>query len=257
MSKKDSTGTTDHRPTPLKIAVVTCAVLEDEITQLAGNVDHIVHIELMEQGLHNEPDRLTSEVQAMVERIETEKPEVDAIVLGYGLCSRGTEGVSPQRCKLVIPRAHDCLTLLLGSKERYTEYVAKHPGTYWHSPGWNRHHTPPGKERYEAAYRRYAEEFGEDNAEYLMEMEQNWFKSYDRATFVELGAGDVKGELEHTKQCADWLGWNFDHQRGDTRLLNALLTGDWNEEDFVVLEPGQTIRMTDDERVIEAADPED
>ena len=49
-----------------------------------------------------------------------------------------SRGVHAQRCRIAITRAHDCITLLLGSKERYAEYVAQHPGTYWYSAGWNR-----------------------------------------------------------------------------------------------------------------------
>jgi hypothetical protein len=238
-------------PVPrLRIAVVTCAVLEDEIAHFAAGLDHIVHIEILEQGLHNEPDRLRRELQQAIERVEA-TTDAEAIVLGYGLCSRGTEGVLTRRCKLVIARAHDCITHLLGSKEGYACYVCQHPGTYWYSPGWNRHHIPPGQERYEKLRAEYAEKYGEDNAEFLMETEQNWFKSYDRATYVHLGVGVTEQDLEYTKRCAEWLHWNLDHQAGDPSLLQALLAGDWDEERFVVLEPGQTFRMTADERVIE------
>ncbi|MAE61714.1 MAG: hypothetical protein CMJ49_10215 [Planctomycetaceae bacterium] len=235
---------------PPKTAIITCAVLEQEFAQFAEGLDYIAHVELMEQGLHNEPERLYQQVQLAIDRIEADQPDVQAIVLGYGLCSRGTEGVTARRCKLVIARAHDCITLLLGSKERYAQYLAEHPGTYWYSPGWNIHHTPPGKERYERQYQQYVDNFGEDNAEYLMEMEQHWFKSYDRATFVDLGTSDIDTHLDYTRKCADWLGWSFDRQHGDTRLLRALLEGRWDDEDFVVLEPGHTIRMTDGPEVM-------
>jgi len=36
----------------------------------------------------------------------------------------------------VVPRAHDCITLLLGSKERYAKLFGERPGTYWYSAGW-------------------------------------------------------------------------------------------------------------------------
>lgn len=240
----------DNFTPPLRTAVITCAVLEDEVAAFARGLPHIVHIEILQQGLHNEPDRLRTTLQAAVDRIEA-ATDAEAIVLGYGLCSRGTEGVRTQRCKLVLARAHDCITLLLGSKERYAQYVAEHPGTYWYSPGWNRHHIPPGQERYDRLYKEYCEKYGEDNAEFLMETEQHWFTSYDRATYIELGVGVTEQDLEFTRHCAQWLGWSCDHQHGDPALLQALLRGEWDPERFVVLEPAQTIRMTADERVIE------
>lgn len=234
-----------------KTAVITCAVLEAEITHFVQGLAHIVHIEMMEQGLHNEPDKLREKLQDAIHRIETQHPDAEVIVLGYGLCSRGTEGVRTNRCRLVIARAHDCITHLLGSKERYAEYVKQNPGTYWYSPGWNKHHLPPGQERYEKLHREYVEKYGADNAEFLMETEQHWFQTYNNAAFVDLGCGEVAKDLEHTRQCAKWLGWGCDHQRGDPALLKALLTGPWDDQRFLVLQTGQSFRMTADERIIE------
>ena len=215
---------------------------------------HIEHIELLEQGLHNEPDRLHRELQEAIDRVEANQPDAEAIVLGYGLCSRGTEGVRTRRCRLVVARAHDCITLLLGDKDRYAQYVKEHPGTYWYSPGWNQHANPPGKERYERLYKQYCEKYGEDNAEYLMQTEQHWFNSYSRATYVSLTVDGHDQDLAYTKSCADWLGWEFDHQQGDPSLLMALLTGPWDQQRFIVLDPGQTFQVTADDRVIELSE---
>ena len=201
-----------------KIAVILCAVLELEIERLVQDAPWVVHLEKMEQGLHNEPDRLRVELQEAIDRVEAES-DAEVIVLGYGLCCRGTEGLTTTRCRLVIPRAHDCITLLLGSKERYAAYVAEHPGTYWYSPGWNKHHTPPGKERYEKLRKEYVDKYGEDNADYLMECEQHWFKAYDRATYVHLSIGATDQDKAYTRDCADWLKWGYDEQVGDPALV--------------------------------------
>ncbi len=239
-----------RQPARLRIAVITCAVLHIEIEHFARDMNHIACVEVLEQGLHNEPPKLRIQLQQAIDRVERQA-DVEAIALGYGLCSRGTEGVSTRRCKLVIARAHDCITHLLGDKDRYARYVARHPGTYWYSPGWNRYHIPPGRERYEKLYQQYVEKYGEDNARFLMEAEQQWFTSYSQATYVEMGIGDTERDMEYTQRCAKWLNWSFDHQRGDPSLLLDLLLGHWDDARFVVLSPGQTIRMTADERIVE------
>lgn len=212
----------------------------------------MVRLDKLPQGLHNEPDRLRRELQRVVNQIESESTGVDTIIVGYGLCSRGTEGVVSRRCKIVVPRAHDCITLLLGSKERYSNYVKEHPGTYWYSPGWNRHHIAPGQQRYEVLRAQYVERFGEEDADFLMEEEQHWFSTYDRATFVDLKVIPSEQDQAYTQECATWLGWNYDRQLGDPALLKALLSQTWPDDRFLVLEPGETLRMTADERVIEA-----
>lgn len=241
--------------TPPNVAVITCAVLELEFQHFSADLPNVKHIEILKQGLHNEPDKLRAELQAAIDRVEA--LDVHAIVLGYGLCSRGTEGVCTRRCLLVVPRAHDCITLLLGCKQRYAEYVAHNPGTYWYSPGWNKHGGPPGKERYEKCFREYCEKYGADNAEFLMQTQQQWYSAYSRATYVDLGVGVTQADVDFTKQCAAYLKWSFDHQHGDPRLLRDLLTGPWDDDRFLVLNPRQTLRMTADERVIEQTPPQD
>ncbi len=232
-------------------AIILCRVLELEIEHFAAGVDHIVRIVRLEQGLHNEPNKLRAQVQQAVESIEQETT-AEVVVLGYGLCSRGTEGIRASRCRLVIPRAHDCITLLLGDRQRYADYVAHHPGTYWYSPGWIKHHLPPGPERRKAMYREYCDKYGPDNAEFLIETEQHWHDNYDRATYVDVGGiGATDEDVAFTRHCADWLGWDFDRQYGDPDLLRTLVLGPWDAQRFVVIEPGETIRLTGDQRVID------
>ena len=236
----------------MKLAVIACDVLSEEVRHFCEKNPAVVRIEVIEQGLHNTPLLLKERLQTVVDRVEKD-PAVEAIALVYGLCSRGIEGVCPRRCRMAVARAHDCITLFLGSKERYASYLATHPGTYWYSPGWNRCHVPPGKERIEKLRSEYLEKYGEENADYLMEVEQDWLHAYNHATFVDLGVGDTaSGEL-YTRQCARELGWTFDRQQGDARLLQDLLSGHWDSGRFLVLEPGQTARFTADDAILAAA----
>lgn len=232
-------------------ALIACAVLEDEINHLLGSNSSSAVIRMMEQGLHNEPDKLRFRLQEAVNEIE-QREEINTIALVYGLCSRGIEGVSAKRCKLIVPRCHDCITLLLGSRKKYAQYVSEHPGTYWYSPGWNRCHTPPGKERLEECRAGWAKQYDEDTVEYLLEFETAWMREYKRASYVDPGIGPVKDDVNYTKECADWLGWEFDLVKGNLSLLEALLTGNCDEDRFLILEPGTTARFTPDDRIMEA-----
>ncbi|MCC6683302.1 MAG: DUF1638 domain-containing protein [Phycisphaeraceae bacterium] len=234
-----------------RLAVVTCAVMEIEVEHFLNGQANVVHLEKLEQGLHNDPPLLSKRLQEVVARLEKET-DAEAIVLVYGLCSRGIENVTAMRCRIIVPRAHDCITLLLGSRQRYAEYVKQNPGTYWYSPGWNRHHTPPGPQRYEKLRRQYVEKFGEDNADFLMESEQAWFNTYDRATYVSLTVGATEQDKQYTRNCADWLKWNYDEQEGDPQLLIDLLAGRWDDDRFLILQPGQSAQLSGDDNVLRA-----
>lgn len=272
-----SLPSSDHPPaagaSARRIAIILCAVLEDEVRALAHHLPQLVAIHTLEQGLHNTPPLLRQRLQQAVDTLESTL-HPDAIALAYGLCSRGTEEVTTRSAQLIIPRAHDCITLLLGSKERYAQYARENPGTYWYSPGWNRHHVPPGEDRYNESYAEYRKKFSEDDAQFLMETEQAWFSQYSRATYVDLGltaetpdgspglggspalAGTsaprtLAEDLAYTQKCAAWLKWSFDRQLGDPKLLRDLLQGPWDDDRFLVLNPGESLKMTADDRIIE------
>jgi len=236
-----------------KVAMVLCAVLEGEFDALARSRSNVVHKVVLKQGLHNTPPQLQAALQEAVTQIEASGLDVEAIVLGYGLCSRGAEGITSRKYKLVLPRAHDCITLLLGSKERYAAYVKEHPGCYWYSPGWISDHELPGPERYNTMRRKYVEQYGEENADFLMESEQAWYQNYSLGAYVDTGLTDPAGvecDIAYTKRCTEWLKWNFERVHGSPALMEALLDGRWSDADFLVLEPGQSAKMVADERVV-------
>lgn len=233
------------------IAVIACGVIEPEVRHFAAGSTHIQELVFLPQGLHDDPGRMQRELQAAVNRAEA-NPMVAAIVLVYGLCGRGVENLRHDRCPLVIARAHDCVTLFLGDKDRYAAHQKKQPGTYWYNPGWIRGHASPGPDREARLRREYAEKFGEDDVDYLIEMDQAGLAHYDRAAYVGLGLGDPQQEEEYTKSCAACLGWGFDRVPGDPALLKALLHCEWDAKRFLVVPPKHVIRLTADDSIIRA-----
>jgi hypothetical protein len=202
---------------------------------------NVIDIVFMEQGLHNEPDKLRDEVQKALQRTEDMRGRrYDATLLGYGLCSNGIVGLTAE-IPVVVPRGHDCMTLLLGSKEKYKEYFDSHRGVYWYSSGWIETSTQPGKERYDKTLAQYREKYGDDNAQFLMEAEQSWFNEYDWATYIDWGFANSQEEKEYTKSCAEFLGWNYDELKGSADLMQRFLDGQWDDKDFLTVKPGQKI----------------
>lgn len=231
--------------------LIACNVLWREFCYFAALSPNQISFHFLRQGLHNTPELLREELQAAVDAADAaEMPRYDAILLGYGLCCSGLTGLQARRTRLVAIRAHDCITILLGSKERYQEYFAQHPGTYWYSPGWIEQTAMPGRECFEALRRKYREKYDEEEAEYLLQYETDWVTKYNQATYVDVGVGDSERHAAFTRECADWLGWKSEVLRGDPRLIMGLLNGPWNPEDFLVVEPGQQIKPSYDTQII-------
>ena len=225
----------------MRLQLIVCKVLQKEAYFCAARSQNTIDIVLMPQGLHNEPAKLRNEVQSALERtVDIQGRPYDASLLGYGLCSNGIVGLCG-KIPIVVPRGHDCITLLLGSKEKYQQYFDSHRGVYWYSNGWIETSTQPGKERYERTLRENAEKYGEDNAAYLMEMEQNWMKEYKWATYIDWGLAGCEQDKQYTKDCAEFLNWNYDEQKGDKALMQRLLDGQWCDSEFLVIKPGQKV----------------
>lgn len=237
-----------------KYKVVACKVLSKELYTIAANSKNIIDILWLQQELHNTPEKLRTQVNNAIMDIENEEEKYDAILLGYGLCSNGILGVESTSTPIVIPRAHDCVTLLLGSKEKYRDIFDSHNGgTYWYSCGWIDHALQPGKVRFEKTYKEYVDKYGEDNAKYLMEMEQQWMQEYNCATFIRWKEFDGERNDEYanyTKECAQYLEWNYEETDGSSLLLSDLLNGNWDCDRFLVVNPKEKIMATNDKNII-------
>lgn len=243
---------------------IGCHVLWREICYFASQSNNIFSFQFLKQGLHCTPDILRIELQKAIDEAESKADSegreggeggkgYDAILIGYGLCSNGTAGIKAGKTRLVMMRGHDCITFFLGSKRRYREYFDSHPGTYWYTPGWIDTSPMPGKDRYEQVLKIYTDKYGEDNGRYLMEMESQWYRQYSNAAYVETGIMDEAVEAEYKKysrECAEWLKWNYDELRGDTGIIKRFVDGDWDNEDFLVVEPGREICFADGDSIV-------
>lgn len=239
----------------MHLKLIACNALRREVFLCAARSPHTIDVFMLQQGLHDTPNLLREGVQREIDApmpvhpransemlsccTEAEKP-YDAVLLGYALCSNGTAGLSARVCPVVIPRAHDCITLLLGARDRYREYFDRHPGTFWYSSGWMETCMMPGPEQRRMKHDFYCEKYGEDNARFLMEAESDWYRKYNRAAYIDWQFPNSLREKELVREAAGYLKWEYDEIPGDASLLQRMLDGKWAGDEFLVLQPGQT-----------------
>jgi hypothetical protein len=252
---------------PLRLRVISCEALARLVYLCAAHSHNVVEVTLLRQRLHDTPVVLRDLLQAEIDAASAADPPYHAIVLAYGLCGGATAGIAASSVQLVVPRAHDCITLLLGSRERYEREFADYPGTYWYaSDSLERSNAKDGDavggliglgattdEAEQTAYAEYVARFGEDNAAYLIELTGAWRSHYDRAAFVDTGVGDASTVEEEVRLEAQRRGWLFERLAGELVLIRHLLEGEW-DDDFLVLQPGQHLVMSYDPTIIRAQD---
>ena len=245
----------------MRLLAITCEVLARSVYLCAARSPHVVDVRLNRRGLHDDPPNLRTVLQAEIDGVAA---PYDAIVLAYGLCGGATAGLQAGSIPLVVPRAHDCITLFLGSRDRYAAEFSGHPGTYWYVQDYLERSDDGSAfggvgavsdASARATYEEYVAKYGEDNAAYLMEVLGGWRSHYDRAAFVDLAVASPEAAAsaeERARDDAERRGWAFDKLAGELILVRRLIDGEWAAEDFLVVRPGERLAMAYDERVIRA-----
>jgi hypothetical protein len=238
----------------MRLKLIGCEVLFREMCHACAHSPHQVDVEFLPKGLHDLGGKpMAAKIQEAVDR--TPEGVYQAILLGYGLCGNGLEGLTARHTRLVLPRAHDCIALLLGSHERYQAYFADNPGTFYRSTGWLErgqglqqltHHTTGFDESLETLILKY----GEDNGSYLYQEMKSYRAQYRKLTFIETGLEAGGKFIAEAAAEAKEKGWNFERLPGDLAWLGRLVEGAWTEAEFVVAEPGQRIAASYDNRVV-------
>jgi hypothetical protein len=245
----------------MRLAALTCEVLARSVYLCAARSPHVVDVRLNRRGLHDDPPNLRSILQA---ELDVTGPPYDAVVLAYGLCGGAIAGLRAGPIPLVVPRAHDCITLFLGDRERYQAEFVGNPGTYWYVQDYLER-TDEGSAfggvgavsdaAARATHEEYVEKYGEANAAYLMEVLGAWRSHYSRAAYVDMGLAAPEaaaaGEAR-ARDDAERRGWRFDRLAGELVLVKRLIDGAWDPADYLVLQPGQRLAMSYGEDVIRA-----
>lgn len=246
-----------------RLLAIVCEVFHREACAAVAQSRLRVDLEFLPKSLHDiGEEAMSARLQATIDRAlqaRSEDEQPDAIVLLYGLCNNGICGLHAP-VPLVVARAHDCITLLLGSRERYEAHFAAHPGTFYKSPGWIERDSDPNDNPASVTsrlgisrnYAELVEQFGEDNAQYLMETMGDWLKHYKRLCLINTGVGPAGDYRQSCRAQAEEKGWLFEEVAGDPGLIQRILNGEWDERECLVLPPGQKIVASHEEGVIHA-----
>jgi hypothetical protein len=232
----------------VRLKLIACEVLYREMCAAVARSPHQVDIEFLPKGLHDLGGlAMRARLQEAADRADATRYE--AVLLGYALCGNGVAGLVSRTQPLVIPRAHDCIALLMGGRDRYRSYFENHPGVFFRSTGW----LERGQDLDQAApytLEALIARYGEDNGRYLFEQFNGYQRNYRQLAYIATGLEPDGSFEQQAREEAARRGWQFETIRGDLRLLERLVAGDWDEADFLVVPPGWRVKATYDDGVI-------
>jgi hypothetical protein len=226
-------------PPEQPVVILACKVFKTLLEErLPGGLAS--RVEFFDYGLHRIPVRLRVTVQDMLDSIE----QPSLVVLGYGLCGNGLNNIQAGPHTLLIPRADDCIAILLGSYKRYMHEFESEPGTYYLTKGWLESGSDPLKE-----YTECVEKYGPEEAQWIMDMQ---YQNYRRLVFVAHSDEDLEAyrprALEVAEYCKRW-GMVYEEVLGSDVYVRRLveLAADVDKHadpDFVVVPPGGELKQS-------------
>jgi hypothetical protein len=230
--------------------LIGCDVFTRELCLAVASSPHTVDLDFTEKGSHDNSERLHTLIQEKIDAADESGKGYDAVLLGYGLCGNSTRGLSSKSSKLVIPRAHDCCTIFLGSKQSFKEHFAENPSRQFTSAGYMERgegylktSTFSKEMGIDKSYEEYVELYGEENARYIMETLDPSLKggNDDSIIYIEVPETEVLDYKQRCREEAEREGKEFLCISGNIRLLKDMIHGNWNDDDFLVLEPEERI----------------
>jgi len=148
-----------------------------DLSVFAPEMDNDLEIlvQVLELGLHNRKNLLQ---QGLIDAACAMGTQVDAILLGYGLCGNALEKPNELLAEAGVPifipmdddhPVDDCVGLVIGGRRAYYEEQCNVAGTFFMIPGWTCHWR-----------RMFEREFGRLS----IDMARRLFKSYERSLLI-------------------------------------------------------------------------
>lgn len=239
----------------MKLKLICCEVFMREACLQIANTKNVVDPEFTPKGAHENSNFLREIIQNKIDSVKEEEG-YDAIILGFGLCGNAIDGLKSRHIPLVVPRAHDCCTLFLGSKKKFMDNFKDNLSAEWSSAGYMERggsylrETDTGKLLgLDKSYQEYVEQYGEENAAFI------WETLYPDVKQNNLFYIDIK-ELSYLGYKEKMINYAKEQNKeitiidGDMRLIKDLIDGNWNDDEFLYVPANRRVRAIYDHEAI-------
>ena len=234
-----------------RLKLICCDVFARLAYAAIARAERVVDAEFLPMLSHTEPSKLRSMLQ---QRIDNTDPAVyGKLLLGYCLCGNATAGLSFP-VPAVMPRAHDCCAVFMGSQSRFLAEFGDGLSTRWCTCGYYE------RGRYDSffedgffntnpEYIKLAQEYGEDNAEYV------WHTLHpapetSESVYIRIDGYEYGGTEALYRKETESAGKTLRTIQGDASWFFRLVNGPWDNEGFLLINPGKSVEAVYDMREV-------
>lgn len=221
----------------LPVVVIACQVFESMLNKMLS-AEICEQMMFLDYGLHSNPKQMTIALQEVIDQIE----EPSLVVLGYGLCGNGIDGLQSRQHVIIVPRADDCIAMFFGSYHSFKEDFDDNPGTYYLSKGWLESGSDPLLE-----HQGLVEKYGTETADWIMEQQ---YQHYKRLVYVALPdekESEYKQRMDAVAAYCERFGMQYEVAHGSDRFIEQLLEAitqlNHSTDDFVLAPPGTELQQ--------------
>ena len=245
------------------IKLICCDVFARIVCGAVSRSPHIVDVEFIPMLSHNEPAKLRKEIQECI-NLAVGRKKYDKVVLGFGLCGNTTSGLYCD-VPMILPRVHDCCAMFMGSKEKFIREFGNCLSARWCSNGYFERSyiantdglyisNPEDSYKTNIEYLKMVEEYGEENAEYIWATMHPPIETKE-AMYIRIEGYEYSNSLSEYKRSVEKMECDLKILEGDTRLLEELINGPWDNRDFLHVEPGEKVVPVYDMDIVMSAGP--
>lgn len=241
----------------MKDIAIVCDVMKNELERFKdkekSNMDYV----FMEQHLHDTPEKMKARLQEEIDKVGEEYQD---IILIYGLCSNGVVDLRSEKHNIIIPRVHDCISLFLGSRERYIEEFKKDLAAYYLCKGWIEYGSDPYRgyliwtdqedkipKEWFGKKERYGQKYDEQMARFLF---VELLKNYKRVVLIDNDDLE-KMHRDYAEDMVKFMSEVLETEielieiKGSSRLLEMLVKRQWDNDEVITIKPGEKILQED------------
>ena len=210
--------------------LVACETLKQELNLVMRKRACTLPVHWIDAGRHAWPDKLRESIQETLDGL----PGGRTVLLLFGFCGNAMVGVNSGMHTLVVPRTADCIPLFIGSQKERDSYGT---GTYFFTEGY---FNSGGSIASDAS--RVVQRYGEKRGLHIF---KKMFCHYRDFAVIDTGAFDVSELLTKVTQFAAQIDIPVKVIPGNLRLIDALLSRNWPEGDFLIVKPGVSVSFED------------